>query len=86
LTPEIARQAGLDEDEKGVIVTQVEPGSTATRVGIRPGDLIVSIGTTPVTELADFRRALREQDVQRGIRMQVKREGFQRFVFIKTNR
>ncbi|MBN2130036.1 MAG: DegQ family serine endoprotease [Sedimentisphaerales bacterium] len=84
LTPEMARQAGFDEDEKGVIVTQVEPGSLAARVGIRSGDLIVAVGTTRINDLTDFREAMKEEDVKRGVRMQVKREGIQRFVFMKN--
>ena len=85
LTPELAREAGFDEDEKGVVVTQVEPGSLSSRVGIRPGDLIVAVGTARIDDLADFREAMKEEDVERGIRMQVKREGFQRFVFLKSS-
>jgi len=85
LTPEIARQAGFDEDEKGVIVTEVEPGSVAARVAIRPGDLIVAVGTKRINDLSDFREAIKEEDVKSGIRMQVKREGFQRFVFMKSS-
>jgi len=83
LMPEIARQAGFDEDQKGVVVTQVEPGSLAARAGIRPGDLIVSVAGSKIADVSDFREAMKEQDVKRGIRMQVKREGMQRFVFIK---
>jgi serine protease Do len=86
LTPEMARQAGFDEEEeKGVIVTEVEPGSVAARVAIRPGDLIVAVGTRRINDLADFREAMKEKDVNSGIRMQVKREGFQRFVFMKSS-
>jgi serine protease Do len=84
-TPEMARQAGFDEDEKGVIVTEVEPGGVAARVAIRPGDLIVAVGTSRINDLADFRKTMKEVDVERGIRMQVKREGFQRFVFMKSS-
>jgi serine protease Do len=83
LTPETARQAGFEEDQKGAIVTQLEPGSLAARVGIGPGDLIVAVGTTQIKDLADFREAMKEEDVERGIPMQVKRGGFQRFVFLK---
>ncbi len=84
LTPEMAEQAGFERDEQGVIVTQVESGSLAARVGIRPGDLIVAVGTARIGDLGDFREAMQESDVRRGIRMQVKREGVQRFVFLKS--
>jgi serine protease Do len=86
LTPEMARQAGFDGDETGVIVTQVEPGGLAAREGVQPGELIVAVGTKRVENLADFRQAMKDEDVNRGIRMQVKREGFLRFVFLKGSR
>ena len=85
LTTDLARQAGFDEDDMGVIVTRVEPGSPAARVSIRPGDLILVVGSSEIKDLADFRNAMKESDVQNGIRMLVKRDGFQRFVFLKSD-
>ncbi|MBN1909595.1 MAG: DegQ family serine endoprotease [Pirellulales bacterium] len=85
VTPELARQAGIEPDEKGVVVTDVQPGSLAANASIRPGDVIISVGGSPVGDVSDFREAMKQQDVKRGIRMQVKREGFQRFVFMKSN-
>jgi hypothetical protein len=43
------------------------------------------VGSTPIADLPDFREAIKEEDLQRGIRMQVKREGVRRFVFLKSN-
>jgi serine protease Do len=84
LTPELARQARAEEDEQGVVVTAVEPGGLAARVGIGPGDVIVSVGGSAIADISDFRDAIKEEDLSRGIRMQVKREGVRRFVFLKT--
>ncbi|REJ66385.1 MAG: DegQ family serine endoprotease [Planctomycetota bacterium] len=86
LTPEMARKHGIDDDEQGVVVTEVEPGSTAATMGIQPGDVIVSIGGNEVNNLTDFRNALQEQDVEKGVRMQIMRDGVRRFVFIKIRR
>jgi serine protease Do len=83
LTPELARKAGVGEEE-GVIVTEVEPGSMAARVGIRTGDVIVAVGGSPITDVSDFRASIREHDLAQGIRMQLMREGMRRFVFIKS--
>lgn len=83
LTPELARKAGIEEHEKGVIVTAVEPGGLAARVGIRPGDVVVSVGGSAIDDISDFRDAVKEEDLAQGIRMQVKREGVRRFVFMR---
>jgi serine protease Do len=83
LTPEIARELGYDRDTRGVVVTQVDPSGLAARVGIRSGDMVVSVGGTPIQSLADFRQALQDRDVEAGIRMQIQRDGVRRFVYLK---
>lgn len=47
------RRYSLAQDETGVIVQQVQPGSAAARSGIKPGDIIVSAGTSPVDDPGD---------------------------------
>ncbi|MBN1852714.1 MAG: Do family serine endopeptidase [Pirellulales bacterium] len=86
LTPEIARQLGYPENETGVVVTSVEPGSLAAQVGIQPQDILVAAGNTPIRNIEDFREAMKDQDLSQGIRIQVKREGMRRFVFLKSSR
>jgi serine protease Do len=83
LTSDEARQLGMQGDAAGVLVTNVEAGSLAARVMIRPQDVIVSVGGEPVTSVARFRELMAEQDLEKGIRMQVVREGFKRFVFVR---
>jgi serine protease Do len=83
LTPETRQQLGLEADETGVVVTGVQRGSLAHNEGIRKGDLIVAIGNSSIDNLADFRAALKDADLDAGIRMQLKREGVRRFVFLK---
>jgi serine protease Do len=83
LTPELARQLGYDRGEKGVVVTDVEPGSLAARGGLRPKDLVVDVNGAAVRTVRDFRDALDKNDAARGIRLQVKREGVRLFIFLK---
>lgn len=69
----------------GVVVTNVEPGSLAARAMIRPEDVIISVGGQSVDTVAKFRDVMAEQDPNAGIRMQVLRGGFKRYVFIRGN-
>lgn len=85
LTPETARQHGFETDDKGILVTEVQPGSAAASVGLRPGDLVVSVGGKSVEDVAGFRDALEDENVEEGVRMQVMREGVRRFVFMRTS-
>jgi serine protease Do len=59
LTPDLAQQFGYEE-EKGVLVAQVEAGSPAESVGIRPGMLIREVNRKAVHDIATFMRALAE--------------------------
>ncbi|MDZ7725803.1 MAG: PDZ domain-containing protein [candidate division KSB1 bacterium] len=59
LTPQAARQYGY-EGEKGVIISDVKPGSVASRENIRVGDLIISVNRKPVNDISDFNRILKD--------------------------
>jgi serine protease Do len=43
---------------RGVLVSQVEPGSPAARAGLRRGDVIVSLGGKPMESSAEFRNTV----------------------------
>jgi serine protease Do len=83
LTPEKRQQLGLETDETGVVVTGVQRGSVAHSARIQVGDLIVAIGDAQVSSLNGFRSALENADLKEGVRMQIKRDGARRFVFLK---
>lgn len=52
LTPELKSQIGLDSDTSGVVIVGVRPGSPAAQGGLRPGDVIVEVAGTPVSDPA----------------------------------
>ncbi len=56
LTKEIARQLGLHKEEKGVVVTRVEPGSGSEEAGIRKGDVIEEMDRKKVTGADDYNK------------------------------
>jgi serine protease Do len=58
LTPDVARRLRLDDDVRGAVVTDVEPESPAARYGLRPGDVIVRVGTTRITSRDEAQREL----------------------------
>ena len=57
LTPELAKELELDTDS-GVVVTNVQRGSLAARIGLRPGVVIARIGKTEINSLEDFEKGL----------------------------
>ena len=58
VTPQIAKQLGLDSDSEGVAVTDVDPSGPAAEAGIDRGDVILEINRKPVNSAADVKSAL----------------------------
>ncbi|MGE5320027.1 MAG: DegQ family serine endoprotease [Hyphomicrobiaceae bacterium] len=57
LTPELAKQFKL-EDQTGVLISAVQPGSLASAANLQAGDLIVEADRMPVRNIGDLHRAL----------------------------
>jgi serine protease Do len=57
LTPDIAEQLGMDEDH-GVVVTAVEPGSAADEAHLRRGDVILEVDRSEIQSVDDLRTHL----------------------------
>ncbi len=77
ITPERARQFGLDKDEKGVLVMDVQSGSRADEAGLRPGDIIKEVNHERISDLDDFRKAMRKATKhKKAIQMLVKRRNY----------
>jgi len=60
LTAETASRYGLDADDQGLLVTRVDPASSAADAGVRPGDLIEEVNRLPVKTVAEFSGAVRQ--------------------------
>ena len=58
LTPQIARQLGLEATVRGVVVAQVDPSSDLAAKGVQRGDVISSIDRKPVTSPAEATAAI----------------------------
>ncbi|MDP3316341.1 MAG: PDZ domain-containing protein, partial [Devosia sp.] len=57
VTPAVAQELGLPFDAVGVLVRSVEPGSPADDMGLRVGDLIVSLNGNRTDSAEAFARA-----------------------------
>lgn len=73
LTPESARQFGYQENEKGVVVMGVKPGSKADQAGIQQGDLVKEINRNPVRSIDDLRAEVGKAKDDDSMQMLVKR-------------
>ena len=75
---------GADMDGSGgaVVVADVAPGSAAHRKGIRPGDVVVSVGNEPVGSIAEVKERIEaaQGDGRKAVLMLMSRDGSERFV------
>ncbi len=73
LKPETARRAGLPENEKGVLVTRVQPGGKGETAGIQPGDVIKEINRKPVIMPKDVKNQMEKVKSGDTVQILVKR-------------
>jgi serine protease Do len=57
LTPQIARQVGVDSTVQGVVVAQVDPASDAAQK-LRRGDVVQAVNGTPIRSAAELSAAV----------------------------
>ncbi len=72
LTPEIARRFNLEETE-GVIILSVEPGSKASKAGLRPGDLIKEVNHQVIETVKDYREAIKKVESGKSVQLFIRR-------------
>ncbi len=74
ITPEIAEELGL-EDETGIIVVSVAPGSPAEDADFNQGDIIKEIDRKGIKNLRDYRMAMDKAAKEDTILFLLQREG-----------
>ena len=66
LTKDLAEQHGIDKAE-GVLVSEVERDSVASRKGIKPGDVITEVNGKVISTPKQFLQALKAVDAKKGV-------------------
>jgi serine protease Do len=73
---ELAEEYGLNKGKaKGAFVRQVVPGAPADKVGIQPGDVVLSVNGKPVEGAVELRRTLAALKPGSSVSLQVNRRG-----------
>jgi serine protease Do len=83
LTAEHAKMLGYN-NEHGVLITEVVPGSMAADVGLQPNDEILSVQDKPVDSVAAFNAEMSRHNLKEGVRITVQSGENHRFVFLQV--
>jgi len=54
ISPDVARRYRLEWEQKGVVITAVDPGSPADLAGLRHGDVIEEVNRQPIRSVNEF--------------------------------
>jgi Do/DeqQ family serine protease len=60
LSPAVAAELGVEESAVGVIVVDIERGSWASRIGLRPGDVVLTVNGQKIGVVDDLKQATRQ--------------------------
>ncbi len=87
INPQLSQQFRLKAGTRGVVVVGVQANSPAAGAGVRRGDVIESVGQTPVNSQADYQSAVnrvlaRQQAGDKTVALRVNRAGQRTFVFV----
>ncbi|MBA7667962.1 hypothetical protein ES703_76064 [subsurface metagenome] len=58
LTATLAQSFGITESKEGIVVVQIQPGAGAALAGLLPGDLILSVNSSPTPDMSTFLSAI----------------------------
>jgi len=73
ISPAVSEELGLQDAQSGVVVTHVQEGSVASRIGLRAGDRLVEINHENISEVGDVVSLLKAP--QEGWRIKIRRGG-----------
>jgi len=85
VTPQLKRRYNLT-DTQGVVVTDVEMGSKAFRMGVREGDIIKEINRKKVQTMTDFTQITRRIKKDSKITLLIKRKGYTMYLSLYEKR
>ena len=83
LTPTIARQFGLEYEQNGVVVVEVESGSAAAEAGLRAGDIIEEVNRKQVNSVEEFMKAMSQDKEQETVLLLMRRDDVTSFLALR---
>ena len=86
VTPDVAEQLGLARDTKGVVVSDIVPGSAADKAGLKRTDVILGVNGRPVNSLDEMRLMIAEMPPGSQARLRVVRDAKERQIDVTLDK
>lgn len=86
LTADLAEQLGLKRDTRGVVVTEIEPGSPADEAGLRRSDVVVALNGQGVTSWEELRLLVAQTSPGSEVKLRTMRDGKSRDLKVALGR
>ncbi len=83
LTPEVAEEFGYEEDQ-GVLIADVDPGSAAERVGLQSGQLIEEVNKNRVRNMAELKAAMEKSRNKNQVLFRVRSGEYSHYVVLRS--
>ncbi len=83
LTPELAGAFNIDPNQRGVLVAQVQPNSSAAKAGIQAGDVVVSVDGRTVESSAELRNEIGAHRIGDALKLTLLRDNHSRTVDVR---
>ncbi|HVS52206.1 MAG TPA: Do family serine endopeptidase [Opitutaceae bacterium] len=86
VTPDVAEQLGLPKDTRGVVISDIIPGSAAEKAGLKRTDVILAVDGHPVTSLDELRLRIAQMAPGSSAKLKVVRDGKERTVSVTLDK
>jgi serine protease Do len=81
LTSDLAEQFGYKRDQ-GIVIKEVEPGSTAAMAGLKPGLLVEEVNKQRIHNLKELDKVLQQSNTPKRILLRVRNGDFSQYVVL----
>jgi len=82
LTPQLAQRWGITA-KRGVVIVEVEPGSTGHNAGVQPGDVILEVNRKKINSMKNYHLVMQASHPSEGVLFLINRKGSNIFVILQ---
>lgn len=84
LTPDLAEAFDIEDQQRGVLIAEVQEGSAADDAGLKAGDVVVSVDGKPVESSAQLRNEIGQRRIGDKLKLTILRDGKTRIIKAKV--